>query len=30
MQEAMADGVYAPLQELLAAPIRATVISQLL
>lgn len=29
MQKAMADGAYAPLQELLAAPIRATVISQL-
>ena len=30
MQEAMASGVYAPLGELLAAPFRATVISQLL
>jgi quinol monooxygenase YgiN len=29
MQKAMADGVYAPLEELLAAPFRATVISQL-
>jgi quinol monooxygenase YgiN len=29
MQKAMADGAYAPLQELLAAPIKATVISQL-
>jgi len=29
MQEAMASGVYAPLSELLAAPFRATVISQL-
>jgi quinol monooxygenase YgiN len=29
MQEAMASGVYAPLAELLAAPFRATVISQL-
>jgi quinol monooxygenase YgiN len=29
MQEAMASGVYAPLGELLAAPFRATVISQL-
>jgi quinol monooxygenase YgiN len=29
MQEAMASGVYAPLEELLAAPFRATVISQL-
>ena len=29
MQQAMADGVYAPLEELLAAPFRATVISQL-
>ena len=29
MQQAMADGAYAPLQELLAAPFRATVISQL-
>lgn len=29
MQEAMATGVYAPLSELLAAPFRATVISQL-
>ena len=28
-QEAMASGVYAPLAELLAAPFRATVISQL-
>jgi quinol monooxygenase YgiN len=30
MQQAMADGVYAPLEELLAAPFRATVIRQLL
>lgn len=29
MQQAMADGVYAPLEEMLAAPFRATVISQL-
>ena len=29
MQVAMASGVYAPLSELLAAPFRATVISQL-
>lgn len=29
MQRAMADGVYAPLEELLAAPFRATVIRQL-
>ncbi|MCB8983440.1 MAG: antibiotic biosynthesis monooxygenase [Ardenticatenaceae bacterium] len=29
MQEVMASGVYAPLSELLAAPFRATVISQL-
>jgi quinol monooxygenase YgiN len=29
MQEAMADGVYAPLEELLATPFRATVIKQL-
>jgi len=29
MQQAMADGVYAPLEELLAAPYRATVIRQL-
>jgi quinol monooxygenase YgiN len=29
MQEAMASGAYAPLQELLAAPFRATVIRQL-
>lgn len=29
MQEAMASGAYAPLSELLAAPFRATVISQL-
>lgn len=29
MQEAMASGVYAPLSELLGAPFRATVISQL-
>ncbi len=29
MQQAMADGVYAPLEELLAAPFRATVIRQL-
>jgi quinol monooxygenase YgiN len=29
MQEAMVSGVYAPLSELLAAPFRATVISQL-
>jgi quinol monooxygenase YgiN len=29
MQEATASGVYAPLSELLAAPFRATVISQL-
>jgi len=29
MQKAMADGVYAPLTELLAAPFRATVIRQL-
>lgn len=29
MQEAMANGVYAPLGELLAAPFRATVIRQL-
>ncbi len=29
MQQAMADGAYAPLEELLAAPFRATVISQL-
>ena len=29
MQEAMASGAYAPLEELLAAPFRATVITQL-
>ena len=29
MQQAMNDGVYAPLEELLAAPFRATVIRQL-
>jgi quinol monooxygenase YgiN len=29
MQEAMASGAYAPLEELLAAPYRATVIRQL-
>ena len=29
IQEAMANGIYAPLGELLAAPIRATVISRL-
>ena len=29
MQQAMTDGVYAPLEELLAAPFRATVIRQL-
>lgn len=29
MQQAMANGVYAPLDELLGAPFRATVISQL-
>jgi quinol monooxygenase YgiN len=29
MQDAMTNGVYAPLGELLAAPFRATVISQL-
>ena len=29
MQQAMADGVYAPLEELLAAPFRASVIRQL-
>ena len=29
MQHAMANGVYAPLEELLAAPFRATVIRQL-
>jgi hypothetical protein len=29
MQKAMADGVYAPLGELLAAPFRATVIREL-
>jgi quinol monooxygenase YgiN len=29
MQEAMASGAYAPLEKLLAAPFRATVISQL-
>lgn len=29
MQRAMADGVYAPLADLLAAPFRATVIKQL-
>jgi quinol monooxygenase YgiN len=29
MQQAMTDGVYAPLGDLLAAPFRATVISQL-
>lgn len=29
MQEAMANGAYAPLEELLAAPFRATVIRQL-
>ncbi|MBZ0295260.1 MAG: antibiotic biosynthesis monooxygenase [Anaerolineae bacterium] len=29
MQEAMSSGAYAPLSELLAAPFRATVISQL-
>ena len=29
MQEAMASGAYAPLQELLAAPFRATVVRQL-
>ena len=28
MQQAMADGVYAPLEQLLAAPFRATVIRQ--
>jgi quinol monooxygenase YgiN len=29
MQQAMADGVYTPLEKLLAAPFRATVIRQL-
>ena len=29
LQQAMADGAYAPLEELLAAPFRATVIRQL-
>jgi quinol monooxygenase YgiN len=29
MQQAMADGAYAPLEALLAAPFKATVISQL-
>ena len=29
MQQAMADGAYAPLEELLATPFRATVIRQL-
>jgi hypothetical protein len=29
MQQVMASGVYAPLEELLAAPFRATVIRQL-
>ncbi len=29
MQQAMASGAYAPLEQLLAAPFRATVISQL-
>jgi quinol monooxygenase YgiN len=29
MQQAMADGVYAPLEQLLASPFRATVIRQL-
>ncbi len=29
MQQAMADGAYAPLEDLLAAPFRATVIKQL-
>jgi hypothetical protein len=29
MQEAMASGAYAPLEQLLAAPFRATVIRQL-
>ena len=29
MQQAMTDGAYAPLEELLAAPFKATVISQL-
>jgi hypothetical protein len=29
MQQAMTDGAYAPLEELLAAPFRATVIRQL-
>ena len=29
MQQAMADGAYAPLEDLLAAPFRATVITQL-
>jgi len=29
MQQAMTDGVYAPLEELLATPFRATVIRQL-
>ena len=29
IQQAMTDGVYAPLEELLAAPFRATVIRQL-
>ena len=29
MQQAMADGAYAPLEELLAAPFRATVIRRL-
>jgi quinol monooxygenase YgiN len=29
MQQAMSDGAYAPLEELLAAPFRATVIRQL-
>jgi hypothetical protein len=30
MQQAMTDGAYAPLEELLAAPFKATVIRQLL
>ena len=30
MQQAMTDGAYAPLEELLAAPFRATVFKQLL
>jgi quinol monooxygenase YgiN len=29
MQQAMSDGAYAPLEDLLAAPFRATVITQL-